>query len=91
MKKVKFGEYPALLGHDDCVNSIAISNDGKRIISGSYDKTVRIWDAETGKQIHQLNGHDGDVMSVAISNDCKRIISGSDDKTVRIWDAETGK
>ncbi|KAE9389559.1 WD40 repeat-like protein, partial [Gymnopus androsaceus JB14] len=61
------------------------------IVSGSDDKTVRIWDANTGAQIGDpLHGHDHWVNSVAFSTDGTRIVSGSHDKTVRIWDANTG-
>ena len=62
-----------------------------RSISGSGDRTIRIWDAETGAAIGQpLKGHTSDGASVGYSPDGQRIISGSDDKTIRIWDAETG-
>ncbi|KAJ7238833.1 WD40-repeat-containing domain protein [Mycena haematopus] len=72
-------------------SSVVFSPDGKRIVSGSYDKTVRIWDAETGAKLRDLlGGHTDLVTSVAFSPDSKRIVFGSSDKTVRIWDAETG-
>ncbi|KAE9389855.1 WD40 repeat-like protein [Gymnopus androsaceus JB14] len=76
-----------LQGHDGRVYSVAFSHDGTRIVSGSSDKTVRIWDATTGAQMGDpLQGHDGWVNSVAFSHDGTRIVSGSDDKTLRIWD-----
>ncbi|KAE9403149.1 WD40 repeat-like protein [Gymnopus androsaceus JB14] len=78
-----------LQGHDNWVNSVAFSHDGTRIVSGSQDKTVRIWDATTGAQMgdHPLQGHDDRVHSVAFSHDGTRIVSGSHDDTSRIWDA----
>ena len=71
---------------------MAFSPDGTRIVSGSDDSTVRVWDAATGRPVGQpLNGHTGSVTSVAFSPDGKRIVSGSEDKTVRVWDAATGQ
>ncbi|KIJ92060.1 hypothetical protein K443DRAFT_651969, partial [Laccaria amethystina LaAM-08-1] len=69
----------------------AVSPDGKRIAAGLADKSVRIWDAETGRPVgKRLRGHDDWVRSVAFSPDGKRTVSGSKDKTIRIWNAETG-
>ena len=73
-------------------NSAAFSPDGKRIVTASEDKTARLWDAETGKQIGApLVGHEDGVTSAAFSPDGKRIVTASADKTARLWDAETGK
>jgi WD40 repeat protein len=77
-------------GHEHSVMSVAFDPEGRRIVSGSQDKTVRVWDTETGAQIARLNGHDGWVASVAFAPDGRRIVSGSIDKTVRVWDPETG-
>ena len=60
------------------------SHDDLHIVSGSYDKSVRVWDASTGAELQQLNGHTGWVNSVAFSHDGFRIVSGSDDKSVRV-------
>ena len=70
---------------------MAFSPDGKRIVSGSEDKTVKVWDCDKGKEILSLKGHTGPVTSVAISPDGKRIVSGSHDRTVKVWDADNGK
>ncbi len=79
------------IGHTEPINSVRCSPNGFHIVSGSNDKTIRIWDAETGTTVgNPLKGHTGDVESVAYSPDGRHIISGSDDMTIRIWDAETG-
>jgi WD40 repeat protein len=79
-------------GHTNWVNSVAFSQDEKRIVSGSSDNTIRVWDAETGEVVvGPLEGHTAWVNSVAFSQDGKRIVSGSSDNTIRVWDAETGE
>ena len=71
---------------------VAFSPDGHRIVSGSFDATVRQWEAETGQPVGQaLTGHTNVVTSVAFSPDGRRIVSGSYDNTVRVWDAATGQ
>ena len=80
-----------LVGHTGYVWCVAFSSDGKRIVSGSDDKTIRLWDAETGEQRQHLEGHQHRVSSVGFSPEGRRIVSGSYDKTIRLWDAETGE
>jgi predicted NACHT family NTPase len=72
------------------VRSVAFSADGTRVVSGSNDKTARIWNAHSGRCLTKLKGHTGSVRSVAFSTEDTRIVSGSDDQTVRIWDAQNG-
>ncbi len=79
-----------LLGHKKLATSVAFSPDGKRIISGGWDNTIKVWDAETGDELMTLRGHKECVKSVAFSPDGKRMVSGSNDKTIKIWDAATG-
>ncbi|KAF5342593.1 hypothetical protein D9611_002002 [Ephemerocybe angulata] len=80
-----------LTGHTNYVYSTAFSWDGTKIVSGSHDQTVRVWDALTGEVQTVLKGHGSYVMSVAFSPDGKYIVSGSGDKTVRVWDVLEGK
>ncbi|CDF36259.1 unnamed protein product [Chondrus crispus] len=78
-------------GHRSEVRCVAMSGDGRRVVSGSEDASVRVWDVETGAQVGEaLVGHTDVVRSVAMSGDGKRVVSGSEDKSVRVWDVETG-
>ena len=66
--------------------------DGTRVASGSFDTTIRIWDAQTGHVVAGLfKGHTDGVISVAFSPDGTQVASGSEDKTIYIWDAQTGQ
>ncbi|MBO7224392.1 MAG: hypothetical protein J6V35_00595, partial [Bacteroidales bacterium] len=74
-----------LEGHSSLVKSVAYSPDGTKIISGSADYTIKIWNANTGQCLKTLEGHSNDVWSVAYSPDGTKIISGSADYTIKIW------
>ncbi|HLK55897.1 MAG TPA: TIR domain-containing protein, partial [Chthonomonadaceae bacterium] len=78
-----------LKGHTNWVRGVALSSDGLRAVSGSYDNTVRVWDLQTGRCIATLKGHTGTVYGVALSSDGLRVVSGSYDNTVRVWDLQT--
>ncbi|MBN3891729.1 MAG: WD40 repeat domain-containing protein [Nostoc sp. JL31] len=80
-----------LEGHRDEVWGVAFSPDGKTIASGSYDTSVKLWNAATGKEITTFKGHSDEVNSVAFSPDGKTIASASSDNTVKLWDAAKGK
>jgi len=76
-----------LRGHNKEVTSIAFSPDGKMLASGSYDKTIRLWDTSTWRAIGDpLIGHEQAVTCIAFSPDSKTLVSGSGDKLIRVWD-----
>lgn len=81
-----------LRGHSGPVHGVTFSPDGARIVSGSNDETLRVWDAKTGAPIGMpLRGHTAAVLSVAFSPDGSRIVSGSSDRTLRLWDGNSGR
>jgi WD40 repeat protein len=75
-----------LIGHSDWIRSLAFSPDGKTILSSSNDKTVRLWDIETGQLLHLLTGHRDRVKCVGISPDAQMLLSCSADSEVKAWD-----
>jgi len=77
-------------GHSSVVMAAAFSPDGSRIISGSSDNTLKLWDAESGNCLLTLSGHSDYVNTAAFSPDGSRIISGSKDNTLKLWDAASG-
>ncbi len=84
-------ERRVLKGHEENVTSAAFSADGTRVVTASDDKTARVWDAATGRELAALKGHEGSVRSAAFSGDGTRVVTASFDKTARVWDAATGR
>ena len=80
-----------LTGHTNVVSSLAFSLDGTLLVSGSKDKTVKLWDMQTGGAVKTFDGHASAVSSVSISPDRAVITSGSQDGTIRLWDVRTGE
>jgi WD40 repeat protein/cell division protein FtsL len=83
-------EITILRGHENAVWSAAFSPDGQQVITGSDDKTARLWNASTGQETIVLRGHSGRVASVAFSPDGKRVLTGSWGPA-RLWDVSTGQ
>ncbi|KAJ3313821.1 hypothetical protein HDU76_002532 [Blyttiomyces sp. JEL0837] len=80
-------------GHILPVNTVAITKDGKKVISGGADTTLRVWDLDTGRLEQTLEGHTDEVTSVVVGVSAGgrvKVVSGSRDATVRIWDLATG-
>ncbi|EFA80228.1 G beta like protein [Heterostelium album PN500] len=75
----------SLRGHSHFVQDVVISHDGQFALSGSWDKTLRLWDINSGVTTRRFAGHTKDVLSVAFSFDHRQIISGSCDKSIRVW------
>src|SRR5205085_1673029 len=73
-------------GHTSSVSSVAFSPDGRTLVSGSYDHTVKVWEVSSG-QLRSTRANNHMVRAVAFAPDGKLIASGSLDKTVRLWDA----
>ena len=80
-----------LVGHSSGVTTVSITPDGSKIISGSFDKTIKIWNINTGEELKTLVGHSSFVTTVSITPDGSKIISGSEDKTIKIWNINTGE
>jgi WD40 repeat protein/mono/diheme cytochrome c family protein len=78
-------------GHDGAVECVAFAPDGKRAVSGGDDRTLRLWDVATGKELRRFEGHRDAVVAAAFSADGRFIASGSRDRTVRLWNVESGR
>ncbi len=80
-----------LQGHTGCVTSVCLTPDGGRAVSGSWDKTLRVWDLDSNRCLQIFHGHTSYVWSVSLTPDARRAISGSRDKTLRVWDLIGGQ
>jgi WD40 repeat protein len=72
------------------VSSVALLPDGRQLLSGGYDNTLKLWDTATGSLLHTFEGHSDGVIRVAVSPDGRQLLSGSMDGTLRLWDTASG-
>lgn len=79
------------LGHTEPIGAVAISPDGRTIVSGSSDRTLKLWDVVSGRELRTLSGHTSVIAAVAFSPDGKAIVSASKDNTLKLWDFASGR
>lgn len=80
-----------LAGHRGPAFTVAVTPDGRRAVSASGDRTLRVWDLSTGETVRTLSGHAATVRAVALTPDGRRAVSGSDDGTLKVWGLENGE
>lgn len=80
-----------LKGHSSWVTCVAIAPDGDTLVSGSDDKTIKVWQLSTGKKLNTLAGHTGSIYKVAIAPDGETLVSSGRDKMIKVWQLSTGK
>ncbi|MBI2947167.1 MAG: protein kinase [Verrucomicrobia bacterium] len=80
-----------LKGHTDGILCVAVSPDGRRVLTAGADHVAKVWDASDGREVLTLAGHTNRVSCAAFSSDGQRIVTGGSDQTVRVWDASSGR
>src|SRR5437870_3713948 len=81
----------AFQAHDEVAWSVAFSPDGKRLATGGWDDTVKLWDVATGQELMTLKGKTGRIYCVTFSPDGRVLASGTRDRMAKLWDMDTGK
>ena len=80
-----------LTGHSSPVTAVTVTPDGRKLISGSSDETLKIWNLESGKEECTLSSHPDAINALVVTPDGKQVISGSNNETLKIWDLKTGQ
>jgi WD40 repeat protein len=78
-------------GHGHRVTDVSVTSNGRRAVSVSWDKTLRVWDLENGRCLHTLKGHFDRINAVSITPDGSRAVTGGSDTILRVWDLEAGR
>ncbi len=84
-------EMVAQFGHTAAITDAQFSADGRLLVTGSADYTLKVWDVATGVLLRTLDSHTEAVSSIAVSADGRVVVSGADDRLVKVWDVETGR
>lgn len=77
-------------GHSSGVDAVGVTGDGKRAVPASSDRTLKVRDLATGRELRTLKGHAGYVADVGVTADGKRVVSASGDHTLKVWDLTSG-
>lgn len=80
-----------MTGHQQLINHVQFSPDGRWLLSGSFDKSVKLWDGVTGKFLATMRGHVGPVYQLSWSADSRMFVSASKDSTLKVWELRTRK
>lgn len=78
-------------GHAGWVKAVAVTPNGDQAVSASFDRTLKLWNLDSGRDMLTLRGHSRDVLAVAVTPDGGRAISASGDETLKVWDLESGQ